>query len=117
MSSIVPRALVAQTATATATAQPTKCQATVEDFENGTRYNLARVFITPVAKPCSRNAKLQVGEFCFCAQHAKLALGGLIDDDGSVATRNALRDVRKYPKKFPDGIYTWARSLTAKEIK
>jgi len=112
MSSIVPRALVAQ-----AQPQPAKCQATVEDFENGTRYNLARVFITPVAKPCSRNAKFQVGAFCFCTQHAKLALEGLIDDDGSVATRNALRDVRKYPKKFIGGIYNWARGLTAKEIK
>jgi hypothetical protein len=115
MSSIVPRALVAQASTTTA--EPIKCQATVEDFENGTRYNLARVFTIPVAKPCSRNAKLQVGKFCFCAQHAKFALEGLIDDDGSVATRNALRDVRKYPKKFLNGIYTWARDLTAKEIK
>ncbi len=94
-----------------------KCQATVENYRDGTSYNLARPFTVPKHQQCSRYAKSEVGKFCFCALHTKFALAGLIDDGGAVATRAALADVRKYPKKFPDGIYSWARGLKAEEIK
>jgi len=93
-----------------------KCQATVEDYVHGTRYNLSRPFTSPKHKQCSRYARLKVGKLCLCALHTKLALEGLVDDDGTVATRGALADVRKYPKKFPEGIYSWARGLKAEEL-
>lgn len=93
-----------------------KCQATIEDFANGTHYNLSRSFTTPEHRQCSRYAKSKVGKLCLCALHAKLALEGLVDEDGTVATRSVLADVRKYPKKFPQGVYHWARNLKAEEL-
>jgi hypothetical protein len=97
--------------------EPVKCQAVIEDYENGTHYNLSRSFTAPDHRQCRRNARSKVGTFCFCAMHAKLALDGLIDEGGQVATRSVIADVRKYPKKFPQGVYHWARNLTAEEIK
>lgn len=93
-----------------------KCQAVVEDYENGTHYNLSRSFTTPDHRPCSRYARSKVGKLCLCALHTKLALEGLIDESGQVATRSVLHDVRKYPKKFPNGVYCWARNLKAEEL-
>jgi hypothetical protein len=95
---------------------PIKCQAIVEDYANGRRNNLVRVIVTPKDKPCSRIARIKLGNFCFCALHAKLAQDGLINHDGHVAPRGDLRDVRRYPNKFPNGLYDWARCLTPKEI-
>ncbi len=94
-----------------------KCQATVEDYVNGSSYNLARPFTVPKHKQCSRYARSKLGTLCLCALHTKLALEGLVDEDGNVATRSALADVRRYPKKFADGLYSWARDLKPEEIK
>lgn len=94
-----------------------KCQATVEDYVNGTRYNLSRSLTVPDTRQCSRYAKFTLGKLCLCALHTKLALEGLVDADGEVATRSSLQDVRRYPKKFADGLFSWARGLKAEEIK
>jgi hypothetical protein len=94
-----------------------RCQATVEDYVNGTSYNLSRSFTVPKNRQCSRYARSKVGTLCLCALHTKLTLEGLVDDDGTVATRGALADVRRYPAKFVGGLYSWARNLKAEEIK
>lgn len=96
---------------------PVKCQAIVEDYVNGTHYNIRRSMTVPKEKQCSRNARMKLGKFCFCNLHTKLAQEGLIDEDGNVLTRSSLADVRKYPHKFPEGVYLWARGLTPEEIK
>lgn len=93
------------------------CQATVEDYANGTHYNIARPFTIPKDKPCSRAAKFKLGTLCLCALHTKLAQDGLVEDDGTVATRSVRADVRRYPTKFIGGIYRWAKDLTPEEIK
>lgn len=97
--------------------EPIQCQATVEDYENGTRFNLSRSFTVPKDKQCSRKARFKLGPLCLCALHTKLAQGGLVDEDGEVATRSVRQDVRRYPKKFPNGVYHWAQKLTPEEIK
>jgi len=94
-----------------------KCQAQIENYRDGTSYNLARAFTVPKHQQCSRYATSKVGKFCFCALHTKLALEGLVDEGGAVATRSALADVRRYPEKFRDGLYSWARNLKPEEIK
>lgn len=93
------------------------CQATINDYENGQRFNLARVFVVPKQRSCKRQATHRIGSLCLCLQHKQLALDGLIDEAGNMASRSVIRDVRRYPKKFPGGIFTWARGLTASEIE
>jgi hypothetical protein len=111
MCGVVPRAFPKQKPARVA------CQATVEDYENGTHYNIARPFTVPKIKLCSRAAKFKLGTLCLCALHTKLAQDGLVEDNGTVATRSVRADVRRYPKKFVGGIYSWARDLTPEEIK
>jgi len=94
-----------------------KCQATVEDYKNGTSYNLARAFTVPKHRQCSRYATSKVGTLCLCALHTRLALEGLVEENGDVATRSAIADVRRYPNKFVGGLYSWARDLKPEEIK
>lgn len=95
-----------------------QCNAVVEDYKNGaTGYNLRRYITVPDVRRCQRNAVNRLGKLCFCAQHTKLALEGLVDDDGVVATRSALADVRRYPQKFVGGLYSWAENLKPEEIK
>lgn len=94
-----------------------KCQATIEDYKNGTSYNLARSFTVPEHRGCNRYATSKLGKLCLCALHTKLACEGLVDESGNVATRSVLADVRRYPKKFAGGIYSWAKDLTPEEIK
>lgn len=73
------------------------CQATVEDFENGQHFTMQR-FTIPKARGCKRAAKGKLGKLCLCTLHLKLAQDGLVDDGGTVAARQAIRDVRKYPQ-------------------
>lgn len=37
--------------------EPGQCQMFVEDFERGQRYNLRRVFVRPLIRPCMFAAK------------------------------------------------------------
>lgn len=111
--------------------QPGQCMAICEDYENGTRYNLRRVIVTPAEKRCSRKAKNTIkspeGELCFCNLHQRLCLEGFIDEKGVVLNRDMIRETRKghdhalrryydlvrrgaKPKKpEPAGFYSWVR--------
>jgi hypothetical protein len=40
-----------------------------------------------------------------------MAREGLIMESGHVADRRDIRNVRRYPKKFPHGLYSWVRKL------
>lgn len=86
-----------------------KCQAQVERVTG--RANLRRVVAQTAYGRCTRNAVATLGRLCLCTQHIKLALDGLVNKDGVVVERGALRDVRRYPHKFPHGLYQWARDL------
>jgi len=95
-----------------------KCQATIEDYANGSHYNLSRPFTAPEHRQCSRYARSKVGTLCLCALHTKLALEGLVDESGQVATRSAIADVRRNrnPHKFVNGLYSWARNLKVENL-
>jgi hypothetical protein len=86
-----------------------KCQARV--WRQGASLNLRRVIRTFNEGPCTRNAVATLGKLCFCGQHVKLAQDGLIEADGLVAEPSQLADVRRYPDKFPNGLYSWARGI------
>lgn len=93
---------------------PPKCQAAVERITGhstvaGMRRG-ARMVHTEYG-PCTRKATAKLGPLCLCTQHVKLAREGLVDEDGQVAERGAMRDVRRYPDKFRGGLYAWARDL------
>jgi hypothetical protein len=92
------------------------CSAIVEDMANASRYNLVRVMLVVPRRRCKYVATMQIGEHVFCTRHAQLALEGLISADGTVADRGVIRGVRKYPKKFLGGLYTWARGLKVEKL-
>lgn len=58
-------------------------------------------------RQCKRNAAQKVGHLQLCSQHAKMAREGLIDSDAHVAPEQSIADVRRYPAKFPHGLYDW----------
>jgi hypothetical protein len=93
-----------------------KCQAMIEDYAQGQHFTMQRLTI-PKTRQCMRNAKFKLGSLCFCMIHLKLAREGLIDEAGIVAPRQSIRDVRDYPKKFPNGLYQWADNLKSEAIK
>jgi hypothetical protein len=91
-----------------------KCQAQVErvtGHANVAGYRRGARMVLTETGSCTREAVASVGALCLCTQHVKLALDGLIDSDGAVASRGELRDVRRYPDKFPRGLYSWAHGL------
>ena len=92
------------------------CAAIIEDYARGTRNNLARVIATPEVRGCSRKATCKLGDLHLCAQHGKLAKEGLVDDRGHVAPRGDLRAVRDNPRRFPHGLYQWARRLVLEKL-
>lgn len=93
-----------------------KCQAQVQDFANAQRYNLRRALLVADYKPCSRGAINRLGKLVLCRVHTKLALDGLIDESGQVEDRSVLRDVRRFPDKFPGGVHRWTRDLKPEPI-
>lgn len=92
------------------------CAAIIEDFAHGTRNNLRRVISTPEVRGCSRAATCKIGKLHLCAQHGRLAEEGLIDEHGRVAPRGDLRAVRDNPRRFPCGLYQWARGLVLEPL-
>lgn len=92
------------------------CAAIIEDYANSSRYNLSRVIATPVERACTRAATCKLGPLHLCTQHGKLAREGLVDKDGRVAPRGDLRTVRANPRRFPRGLYNWARTLPLEPI-
>ena len=93
------------------------CAAIIEDYANGTSYNLSRVIAAPASRACARAARCKLGHLQLCAQHGRLAQEGLVDHDGHVAPRGDLRAVRDNPRRFPHGLYAWARGLTLEKIR
>ena len=93
-----------------------KCQAIIEDWDNLAYHaSMQRVRI-PGTKECSFKARFRVGELCLCKRHAQLALDGLLQDNGVIAGASMRRDVRRYPEKFPHGIFKWARDLEMEKL-
>ncbi|GAF68913.1 unnamed protein product [marine sediment metagenome] len=93
-----------------------KCRAIIDDYDNLAYYAPAQRVTVPGEKPCSFKARFRVGSLCLCKRHQQLALDGLLDEDGRVAARQTRADVRRYPSKFPHGLYTWARDLEPEEL-
>jgi hypothetical protein len=88
-----------------------QCQATIEDYENGTRNNLVRVIVVPLSRRCTKKATSRFAHLCLCTQHLKLAVDGLIEESGNVAPRGDIRNVRDYPKHHLNGLYPWAKNI------
>jgi hypothetical protein len=93
------------------------CVAIIEDYANGTTNNLSRLIVTPKMRRCARAATCKLDDLHFCTQHGKLAKEGLIDEHGNVAPRGDLRTVRDNPRRFPHGLYKWARGLVLEPIR
>ncbi len=87
------------------------CLAIVDDMEHLAYYAPRQGLVQPGSKPCSHEAKETVGHLRLCATHARMAREGLIMESGRVADREDIRNVRRYPKKFPHGLYSWVRKL------
>jgi hypothetical protein len=83
------------------------CQATVEDREHPTYHASMQRIMNPGNKACSRKGVEQVGPLLLCAAHARMAREGLVAEDGQVATKQDIAAVRRYPEKFPKGLYNW----------
>jgi len=116
MSSLVPRGLQLHGSKAKQITPPTHCEAIIEDYVNGTRNNLRSVIVVPKSRQCMHNARVKLGTLCLCTRHGQLAKDGLVDARGYVAPRGDIRNVRDNPKHFPNGLHSWARNLTIKEI-
>lgn len=96
--------------------QPGMCSAIVESdrHEDGAKHYSRQRVIVYGHKRCSRKGVGHIGHLDFCTTHARLAREGLIDENGQVASKSEIRDVRNYPTKFPGGLYRWARDLEKK---
>lgn len=88
------------------------CAAIVESdrSEDGAKHYSMQRLIVPGHRRCSRKATGKVEHLDLCTTHGRLAREGVIDEDGVVAPKSAIRDVRNFPKQFPDGLYAWARN-------
>lgn len=91
------------------------CDVTIQDRDSALTYNLSRSVTVYKTKRCSRREVVQL--LCteqsqlhpmglgFCTAHARLARAGLVDENGNMATRSDVQTVRRYPRKFPAGLY------------
>lgn len=93
-----------------------KCQAIIEDRKHGTRYNLSRVIVAPDVRPCRFSATCKLGPLHLCSRHGDLAKEGMIDDDGHVGSSSDIDAARRYPKKFPSGLFSWAKGLKLERL-
>jgi len=116
VSNLVPRGLQLRASRAKQITPPTRCEAIIEDYVHGTRNNLRSVIVVPKSRQCLHNARVKLGTLCLCTRHGQLAKDGLVDDRGYVAPRGDIRNVRDNPKHFSNGLHSWARNLTIKEI-
>ncbi len=86
----------------------TGCCAQVETTDGVSQYTMQRVRMTR-RKTCERKATRKIGPLDFCTVHARMVRKGLIDERGVVLDSNTLADIRRYPQKWPRGLYDWHR--------
>jgi hypothetical protein len=85
------------------------CAAIVEsDSSNdGAKHYSMQGIISRGSRQCSRKACEKVGHLDLCKVHARLAREGMVDERGVVAPRASIKDARRFPHKFPGGLYGW----------
>ena len=86
---------------------PDPCQAIVDDYDRPAYAAPRQRIFLPGDKPCSRRATDQVKHLRLCSTHARMAREGLIDRSGRVEPKASIRDVRRFPEKFPHGLNRW----------
>lgn len=87
------------------------CDATITDY-NSVLYHASMQRIAVYgSKPCSRKSIETLGSLQLCKVHARMAREGLVDENGRVARKADIDNVRRYPKNFPGGLYDWVRKL------
>lgn len=91
-----------------------KCQAIIEDYRNGERYNLARVIVSPETRQCRFEAKSRLGKLCLCKTHVRLAYEGFVDVSGQVASKGDIAITRRRNESAP---YNWADELEAQPLE
>lgn len=87
----------------------TKCVAIIESensWDGATYYSMQGI-VSRGSRQCSRRACEKVGHLDLCKVHARLAREGMIDANGHMAARASINDARRFPKKFPGGLYRW----------
>lgn len=94
---------------------PGMCAAIVESdrFEDGAKHYSMQRITSMGSRRCSRKATAQVGHLPCCSVHARMAREGFIAETGVVAPKQSIRDARNYPKKFPNGLYDWAKKASS----
>lgn len=75
-----------------------QCEAIINDYENGTHYNLRRSYTSPKQRRCLKRAsETRVSPLSvrreLCTAHARLADEGLLTVTGHVESRQTIRDV------------------------
>lgn len=86
------------------------CRALIDDHAKAKSYSgLRRPTTTYGTKQCPRTGREQVKHLWLCPMHARMARTGLVDESGRVASRADIQTIRRYPKKFPRGLYHWAQ--------
>lgn len=84
-----------------------QCDAIVEDVRRPIKsFSRQRVTI-PRWRQCESRTCEIVGHLGLCKVHARLAREGLVDQEGNVAKRADIANVRRYPQQFPGGLYHW----------
>ena len=83
------------------------CDAIIPD-PNNVLYRASMQRITSLGKKnCSRKSIETVGHLSLCKVHARLAREGLVARDGTVAESADIQIVRRYPQKYPHGLFKW----------
>lgn len=92
---------------------PGMCDAIVESdrHEDGARHYSMQRLVAMGSRRCSRKATEKVGHLSCCKVHARLAREGMVADTGHVAPRQSIADARRFPRRFPHGLYDWAHKL------
>jgi hypothetical protein len=86
-----------------------QCQAIVDDWERLKVHAPRQRLSMPGDKPCSRRATEPVEHLHLCSTHARMAREGLVMETGRVANKEDIRNVHRYPRSFPRGLYHWAQ--------
>jgi len=107
--------MTARRARPSASAPLPPCQAIVDDWDRLSYYAPRQRVSVPGNKPCSRRSTEAVQHLHLCATHARLAREGLVAESGRVANQPDIRNVHRYPEKFPNGLYSWVQNHRPRE--